>query len=286
MEKQNFFKKIQDLYNNKRIDLVIESLIEKINNIQNNEKREYKIHLAIAYLNNNEINSCLQTLKEIDPKLDVNIEDVDIYNISNTNNVKEYFINCKKLIESSTYQYSNFFNDKINTNSPLFLINQHNVKIMGNSFLPVVDNKKIFHYGLIKNVHEFIFNNKTNVFGCILLLGSNNILVKKNNIKNYQGEYVLIGNHKNFGHWLFNHLGRLILVKNLVEKESVKFIFSEDLDDKQVEALNFFGIRKNRILKIDNDCIANFENLWIPSMPYCVIKGELCWDKRYYFFKK
>ena len=33
MEKQNFFKKIQDLYNNKRIDLVIESLIEKINNI-------------------------------------------------------------------------------------------------------------------------------------------------------------------------------------------------------------------------------------------------------------
>ena len=35
---------------------------------------------------------CLQTLKEIDPKLHDNIEDVDIYNISNTNNVKEYFI--------------------------------------------------------------------------------------------------------------------------------------------------------------------------------------------------
>lgn len=86
---------------------------------------------------------------------------------------------------------------------------------------------------------------------------------------------IFIGNHPNFGHWLFNHLGRLKYAPRT--NKDIKYIFSENIDQNQLDLLQILGIEKEHITFTRVGTSTRVEQLFIPQMPWHMLPNDGVW---------
>ena len=87
---------------------------------------------------------------------------------------------------------------------------------------------------------------------------------------------VFIGGHWNFGHWLFNHIGRFCFISEELRKDST-FLVPASLTEKQIEMLKYFGVESSNMLLIKPGTIVNVGQLLVPQMPWHSISEFGTW---------
>ena len=188
-------------------------------------------------------------------------------------NLKDAY-NLKNLSENITKKYS--------FDGPYF---SHNIfKMTDGGFLrksPVmaeVNNAKILgDSNIILNedsnacVESIVFNPKVKnkIFGSnyldhfLLEDGVNTFLASKNN---YFDGAIFIGSSWNFGHWLHNHLARLIYFDEA--KIELPIIINANTPKNYIECLKLLGIKEKNIIYLKAGEVNFFNKLYIPMMPW------------------
>ena len=87
---------------------------------------------------------------------------------------------------------------------------------------------------------------------------------------------VFIGGHWNFGHWLFNHIGRFCFINEELTKDTT-FLVPTSLTKKQIEMLKYFGVESSNMLLIKPGTIVNVAQLLVPQMPWHSISEFGTW---------
>lgn len=93
-------------------------------------------------------------------------------------------------------------------------------------------------------------------------------------------EGVLIGNHENFGHWLFNHLARLALTSCAPKLRGVPLVVGENIAANQLQCLERMGYRDSMLIRLRKGHLARFNVLWVPMMPFCGYNSVAHWAPR------
>jgi capsular polysaccharide biosynthesis protein len=91
-------------------------------------------------------------------------------------------------------------------------------------------------------------------------------------------EGVVIGNHDNFGHWLYNHLSRVSLAAAAPRLQGVPLLVGENVTRTQLECLEHLGYPEAKLIRLRRGRLARFRTLWAPMMPLCGINGLLYWS--------
>lgn len=160
-----------------------------------------------------------------------------------------------------------------------FLVKIDNGSVLGISFLPVSPN---FETSLDQLVHNPLNPNKIlngEDIGTMPIIVPGAVL-SRFDAEDHYDEGVLIGNHENFGHWLYNHLARLALVTPLSDLRNVPLIVGEDLTARQFECLQRFGFKESNVIRLKRGRLAKFKTLWVPSMLFYAHGGYIWWAPR------
>lgn len=91
-------------------------------------------------------------------------------------------------------------------------------------------------------------------------------------------EGVLVGDHWNFGHWLYNHLARLALAASAPTLEGVPLVVGENIIASHVECLERIGFPDSKLIRLRQGRLARFRTLWAPMMPLCGFEGVMFWS--------
>jgi capsular polysaccharide biosynthesis protein len=76
-----------------------------------------------------------------------------------------------------------------------------------------------------------------------------------------------IGGYNNIGHWLFNHLAKLVFYKHSLEE--LKFFISDvGMPTKFIDYLRLFGIRKEQIVFLNENTLYKCHKIYHPLMPW------------------
>tara|TARA_X000000950_G_scaffold288893_1_gene408137 strand:+ start:327 stop:1403 length:1077 start_codon:yes stop_codon:yes gene_type:complete len=87
---------------------------------------------------------------------------------------------------------------------------------------------------------------------------------------------VFIGGHWNFGHWLFNHIGRFCFISDELRKDAT-FLLPTSLTETQIEMLKYFGVESSNMLLIKPGTLVNVRQLLVPQMPWHSISEFGTW---------
>ena len=87
---------------------------------------------------------------------------------------------------------------------------------------------------------------------------------------------VFIGGHWNFGHWLFNHIGRFCFISEELRKDTT-FLVPASLTETQIEMLKYFGVDSSNMLLIKPGTLVNVGQLLVPQMPWHSISEFGTW---------
>ena len=99
----------------------------------------------------------------------------------------------------------------------------------------------------------------------------------KFNQSRVHGEAIHIGCHYNFGHWLFNHLGRLAFIQQSEYLRQLPLVLPNTATGKHLECLKYFGYNTDRIILTENSTLHRFEKLWAPTFPWYIASDNIKW---------
>ena len=97
-----------------------------------------------------------------------------------------------------------------------------------------------------------------------------------NNAETSIDNAVFIGGHWNFGHWLFNHIGRFCFISDELRKDAT-FLLPTSLTETQIEMLKYFGVESSNMLLIKPGTLVNVRQLLVPQMPWHSISEFGTW---------
>lgn len=101
---------------------------------------------------------------------------------------------------------------------------------------------------------------------------------KEKNIK----KGIFLGSHWNYGHWLFNHVGRLYYCQSIFKKNLI--IVNKSIDESKFQIFEYFNIPKENIKIIDKGESLKVEELIIPQMPWHSLNGQVWWSPNSFNF--
>ena len=93
--------------------------------------------------------------------------------------------------------------------------------------------------------------------------------------ENYIKNAIFLGSHPNYGHWLFNHLGRLKYIKKITKDTQV--IVQGTASQNQIDLLTYFGIEPANIHRTKTGITLNVGHLIIPQIPWHRLDGSGVW---------
>lgn len=105
---------------------------------------------------------------------------------------------------------------------------------------------------------------------------SNSVYFKFDQSK-FHREAIHIGCHHNFGHWLFNHLGRLAFIQQFDYLCQLPLVLPNTVTSKHLECLNYFGYDADRIILTESGTLHRFEKLWAPIYPWYQASDDKMW---------
>jgi len=91
-------------------------------------------------------------------------------------------------------------------------------------------------------------------------------------------EGVLVGDHWNFGHWLYNHLARLALSAAAPRLTGVPLVVGENILPSHAECLERLGFPGPALIRLRKGRLARFRTLWAPMMPLCGWGRNIFWS--------
>ena len=116
-----------------------------------------------------------------------------------------------------------------------------------------------------------IFNNQNQFFS----KSSNETFHFRGSLYQSVSEAIFLGTHPNFGHWLFNHMARLIYFFD--SSINTNIIISQSAPTSHVECLLKLGIPAERILTVTPETVLNVGNLFVPIMPWHCLEDNSSW---------
>ena len=169
------------------------------------------------------------------------------------------------------FLYCADFNKDLPKRSP-FLYEVPNGSILGHSNIVINDDNQFGIEGIIYNPtnlwDKYVWTEPfSNFVGDPCNLNSNSIYFRFEHCKFYK-EAVHIGFHTNYGHWLYNHLGRLAFIQHSEYLSQLPIVVPSDIGSKGLEWLSYFGYDGDRIIFTESGMLHKFEKLWLPTMPW------------------
>jgi glycosyl transferase family 61 len=153
-----------------------------------------------------------------------------------------------------------------------------NGMLYGLSFLPVTAEGKASPTGFVHNplvLWKMLHPEDT----ASVPVGAGNALLGCFDGVDEFDEGILIGDNRNFGHWLLNHLTRLALVASIPGHERLPLLVGETIGSAQLECLAHLGYPPSRLIRLRKGRLARFRRLWAPMMPLCAgPDGRLYWS--------
>ena len=133
---------------------------------------------------------------------------------------------------------------------PLFLAELKDCGVLGGSCLPVTRSGHVFCDQLIHNMEYFISDLVLQKMGSVILANEKQLVAVADKEKNYSGSHLLIGSSGNFGHWLFNHFSRLMLIKDQEDMKSLPVVVGSELSGPRLGCLSRIGYDEKRIIRV------------------------------------
>ena len=149
--------------------------------------------------------------------------------------------------------------------------------VLGLSFLPVTRDKLTCLNFFIHNPGNPDKFMNSEVADTVRHVATDSIAGRFDGLDRYD-EGVLVGNHWNFGHWLYNHLARLALVASAPRLEGVPLVVGENILPSHLECLERMGFPDPMLIRLRKGRLARFRTLWVPTMPLCGFAGRLFWS--------
>ena len=151
-----------------------------------------------------------------------------------------------------------------------FLYNIKDAHVYGNSNLISTSDLQTSFFGLVFNLNKHkIFGKEANRFKSF----SDGIEVSYENILNFK-DGLFIGGSDNFGHWLFNCLGRLNYLEFLESK--IPIVIHDDMPKRFIDCISYFA-KDNPIIKLRANTLCVFENLFVGTSSWYVDDKSVYW---------
>lgn len=151
-------------------------------------------------------------------------------------------------------------------------------RVLGTSFIPATADGVAFTERCIHRPDKVGQFEANEVVDTVQLGTANRLLVGSRGTDSHAGMHVLLGSSDNVGHWLLNYFSRLPAVAQVPGLAQATFVVGADIRPMQLECLAHAGIPAERVLRLAPGRIAEFEELWVPAMPYGFVGGPvLCW---------
>lgn len=151
--------------------------------------------------------------------------------------------------------------------------------VLGTSFIPASVDGSAFTARCIHRPDKVTRFEAREVVDSVQLGTASRLLVAAGGTDRHEGIHVLIGSSDNAGHWLLNYFSRLMMATMIPGIEHATFVVGAELGPMQADCLAHAGIAPDRVLRLAPGRIAQFEELWVPSMPYGFVDDNvLCWS--------
>ncbi len=148
-------------------------------------------------------------------------------------------------------------------------------RVLGTSFIPATADGVAFTERCIHRPDKVGQFEANEVVDTVQLGTANRLLVGSRGTDRHAGVHVLLGSSDNAGHWLLNYFSRLPMVQAVPGIESARFLVGPDVRPMQLDCLARAGIPAERVLRLAPGRIAEFEELWVPAMPYGFVGGPV-----------
>lgn len=150
--------------------------------------------------------------------------------------------------------------------------------VLGTSFIPATAGGEAFTERCIHRPDKIGQFEAGDALDTVLLGTSRHLLAGFSGTDRHAGVHVLLGSSANAGHWLLNFFSRLLLAERIPGLAGASYVIGDDAGPMQLDCLARAGIPAHRIVRLAPGRLAEFEELWVPSMPYGFVDGPaLCW---------
>ena len=151
-----------------------------------------------------------------------------------------------------------------------FLYNVKEAHLYGHSNLISTPDLQTSFFGLVFNLNPHkIFAEEANRFKSV----SDGIEVSYENTLHFKNGF-FIGGSDNFGHWLFNCIGRLNYLEFLEDK--IPIIIHDYIPQRFVDCISYFA-KNNPIIKIPANTLCLFDNLFVGTTSWYVDDKKVYW---------
>ena len=162
-----------------------------------------------------------------------------------------------------------FENRNILTRKP-FLYSVKNAHAYGHPNLISRPDLHTSFFGLVFNLNKHkIFGKEQNKFQSL----GDGIEVTYENTLNFKNG-IFIGGSDNFGHWLFNCIGRLNYLEFLEEK--IPIVIHDYMPQRFIDCISYFA-KENPIIKLPANTLCVFENLFVGTSSWYVDDKSVHW---------
>ncbi len=150
-----------------------------------------------------------------------------------------------------------------------FLYKIQNASLYGHSNLISTDKNETAFLGLVFNLNPHkIFGGQVNEFKS----DEQGITVNYNEVLNFE-KGLFIGGSENFGHWLFNCLGRLNYLTEL--ERNIPIIVHDYMPERFFECIRYFSL--NPIIKVPKDTLCIFKEIFVGTTTWYVDEKQTYW---------
>jgi tetratricopeptide (TPR) repeat protein len=149
--------------------------------------------------------------------------------------------------------------------------------VLGHTFIPLSPDGRLLYMQVTQNDSKLKSHRASEWFEEIALGSSKGVLLTTTTAEHRKGASVLLGQSSNIGHWLYNHLARLMFVEQVPQLKNLPLIV-RDPTAQQLEMFQLLGIEEDQLFRMPAGRIVSFDTLWVPSMPFFGMEGPLYWN--------
>ena len=81
------------------------------------------------------------------------------------------------------------------------------------------------------------------------------------------GSAILIWGNRNFGHWMFEHLPRIVIAAREAQLRDMAYIITDDMPDRYIDFIVAAGIPREQLVKLTPGKSTFVQELWVHSVP-------------------
>ena len=149
--------------------------------------------------------------------------------------------------------------------------------VLGRSNIPLTQDGRFFTRAVLHNDTKAMTFDADCYYDGVVSACPGQILAGVKSRRHMLKEAVLIGGSPNFGHWMFNHFARLMLVEGEAKLADYPLVVNGGLPPFAEQTLERAGYAQERLIRLAEGEVTTFDRLWVPSLPMFGAAGWLVW---------